>query len=339
MWRCLNVGIALIAGIVGFFVLVHPILAFFLPRFHHEGLAYYQQGTYLKYPAGDRFRDVLSSFDFVESGQVVDFYHANHWMLDNPIYGKHRDVFCADVYLDDDTYTRTRELVDRHSTDNEVNGVYTMYTIDAYADKKGDVVLIALCDSEPIVRCILMTDVDSDAGKYGHGSFFLLNTRIDWTKISIPTSSLGCETPGIFEMHYCGYARIGEITSPEEASHFPDGEPRWDYDADDWYDAPELQQEATKIAEAYPLTDRENYANIRNYVEALYSYMLEAGTLEQGLVPKCVHRYLDAYLMIEFLTPVFDTDGNEITPEDADTVCALISAEDGHIIHFGRAND
>lgn len=114
----------------------------------------------------------------------------------------------------------------------------------------------------------------------------------------------------------------------------------WDYKIGDCYEDPSLQKQARIIAEQYPLDDHFSHlVDISHYVWDLYDYLVESGMQERLMAPKYVWCFKDDYIVIKFMNPCFDADGNEIAPQSGDAIYALVSEVDGHVIHYGRAGE
>lgn len=113
----------------------------------------------------------------------------------------------------------------------------------------------------------------------------------------------------------------------------------WNFDIDYWYEDSSLQEYALNIL---PETSAPKYSSelsVSQYTWELYDYLVDSGMQDRLMVPKYVYHFTDDYLVIKFMKPSFDADGHEIAPMGSDAIYALVSAVDGHIIHYGRAGE
>lgn len=74
-----------------------------------------------------------------------------------------------------------------------------------------------------------------------------------------------------------------------------------------------------------------------HYTWDLYDYLVESGMQERTMAPKHVWFYDDGYALACFQVPYFDQNGIERNYAGGGQLYALISTEDGHIIHYGTA--
>ncbi len=119
---------------------------------------------------------------------------------------------------------------------------------------------------------------------------------------------------------------------PDGCNHY--GIPLWNYELDHRYEDAQLQKRATEIFEKYPFNGRFDSVNMSHYVWELYDYLVESGSQNRMMAPKYVYSFKEDYIVIKFQIPSFDENGVESDPS-GDAVYALISAVDGHIIHYG----
>ena len=143
----------------------------------HQGVEYFTSGEYTRYESGKEFEKLLSSTEYFYADCVVDFYHIDSRLRDNPIYGKRCDVFAVDMQLDQTRYTNF------FNRDELVScGVLFDYEVFVLPDYKPESEkthgFIAICDKSNMVRIVLLTD-------YVHEQFSGSYSRILWHNSSL----------------------------------------------------------------------------------------------------------------------------------------------------------
>lgn len=175
--HCLFTLLNVLVVLMAYLYFIHPWFSVLVipPLGEHYGLKYYTSDKYLRYEGGELFQDYLNSFDFVDHAEAVDFYHVDHWVRDNPFYGKYFDVFSTDFRLDQESYNKFRD-------DIAESGRFSYECVEAdyeiwLQEDLPNVFLIAINDEHRIVRCILTTDCDRAIGIVGG---FSRHTGLTW---------------------------------------------------------------------------------------------------------------------------------------------------------------
>ena len=178
------IGILLLIGalVYLFFWIVHPLLiGFVIPvpaTDVHMGVNYFEDGSYLSYEYGARFDEDLGDSGYLSCGDVVDFYHVDNRMRDNPLYGKMSDVFAVDIQLDPEDYVHRRdEIVEDMRHCSEMSD-YELYLYHADPGRN-DAFLVAFCDEKQVLRCILVADVEVDF-IVDYSSVLIRRSGLDW---------------------------------------------------------------------------------------------------------------------------------------------------------------
>lgn len=178
------IGILLLIGalVYLFFWIVHPLLiGFVIPvpaTDVHMGVNYFEDGSYLSYEYGARFDEALGDSGYLSCGDVVDFYHVDNRMRDNPLYGKMSDVFAVDIQLDPEDYVHRRdEIVEDMRHCSEMSD-YELYLYHADPGRN-DAFLVAFCDEKQVLRCILAADVEVDF-IFDYSSILIRRSGLDW---------------------------------------------------------------------------------------------------------------------------------------------------------------
>ena len=96
-------------------------------------------------------------------------------MRDNPFYGKYCDFFSVDFKLDEDNYSTTKSaLVQSGNYFHDCQ----MDDFDLWLrEDLPNIFLIAFCDEQMVIRCILATDCDSAQGVAGG---LIRHTSLEW---------------------------------------------------------------------------------------------------------------------------------------------------------------
>ena len=115
-WLGVALCILLVVGVLVFcfFWLVHPLLiGFVIPvpaSDVHMGVSFFEDGSYLSYEHGARFDEALDASGYLSCGDVVDFYHVDYRLRDNPIYGKMLDIFSVDIQMSPERYAECSDM-------------------------------------------------------------------------------------------------------------------------------------------------------------------------------------------------------------------------------------
>ncbi len=106
----------------------------------------------------------------------------------------------------------------------------------------------------------------------------------------------------------------------------------WKYTIANHFQNPALQQEVSRIQVEFPIhTDEE----ASNFAWSMYDLLVANDFIEKEFSPKWIECYTDGVIYIGFSVAYFDNEGVEWFPYDAKAFDILISAIDGHVIHFG----
>ena len=174
-WVCRILGITVL--IIIFFWLVHPLLTRFIipPLSVHRKISQYTSGQYKQYEDGELFANFTESFSLIENGEIVAFYHVNHWLQDNPIHGKQCDFFALDVRLAEGEYAQAKALQIECCGKPYIERDFYVWEYGNNEDKNA--YFLGFCDDSCIVKFVLVTETyASDFLPAG----FYLNSEIDW---------------------------------------------------------------------------------------------------------------------------------------------------------------
>lgn len=171
--------------ILGYILVFQPILfRFVIPTTDiHHGLQYFIDLSYTEFESGDLFSNLVRDIKFDTLGQTVDFYHVDNRMRDNPVYGKHCDVFALDVQMNHHGFQNYREEI---ASQNQNCGsienfkLFLVYAFDSTEKEQGEVVLIAFNEHSKVVRLILMTDKDTVTLPSVYTTTLIENTSLMW---------------------------------------------------------------------------------------------------------------------------------------------------------------
>lgn len=162
-----------------FLWLVHPILTIFVipPLSVHKQVEHYTSGRYVNFEDGELFQDFTESVELANSGEVVDFYHVNHWVRDNPFRGKHSDFFVLDVHLEEGKYTQAKELLQDEAAYGEPAKWDDYQACQWKPEGTTNTYMIACCDEDQILRLVLITETEGD---YVLPTAFAMHTGVSW---------------------------------------------------------------------------------------------------------------------------------------------------------------
>ena len=164
-----------------YYLVVEPILVrFIIPTTSiHDGSEYYNDETYLDFESGSRFYQLLDDSSFASNGVVVDFYHVDNHLRDNPIYGKICDVFAVDVKFNSAIYPNYRnEIINNCRYNCEIDD-YELY-LRSEDTEAGEVVLLAISDQACIIRIILLTDIEIEIPGKNYSGTLIMQSSLDW---------------------------------------------------------------------------------------------------------------------------------------------------------------
>ncbi len=166
-----------VALILAFFWLVHPLLTRFLipPLSVHRKVSQYTSGQYKNYEDGEVFAAFTESCELVEKGEIIAFYHVNHWLQDNPIHGKQCDYFALDILLPQAEYSEVKTAQFENA-----GKPYTEQDYDVWKWSNGEeenAYFLGFCDESCAVKLVLVTGVYA---RDFMGTGFYLNSEIDW---------------------------------------------------------------------------------------------------------------------------------------------------------------
>ena len=182
LWSILF-GIVLLCVIVLYYWLLHPVISkHFLKPSIHTGIEVYENQLFMEFESGSRFVEVAHfAKELMPSGEVVDFYHIDNRIQDNPIHGKMHDLFSLDFQLDQQNYLQVKEVIERdcrklfYSVDD-----YEIYASGFKTNRDDDYVFFALCDLNQVVRCILVTDPNYPPTDSYNYWFILKQPYLNW---------------------------------------------------------------------------------------------------------------------------------------------------------------
>jgi len=163
--------------VVVFFWLVHPLLTRFIipPLSVHKKISQYTSGRYKQYEDGEVFSNFTESCSLLEKGEIVAFYHVNHWLQDNPIHGKQCDYFALDVQLSQEEYTSAKTAQHENYGKPYRERDYEIWKWSNGNDNNA--YFLGFCDKSYTVKLVLVTE--TNAHDFA-GTGFYLNSEIDW---------------------------------------------------------------------------------------------------------------------------------------------------------------
>ena len=142
-----------------FLYVVHPVLAYSIipPISQHHKVTHYTSGQYLEFEDGELFRDFTESLDFVDDGEIVDFFHADYWTRDNPFYGKACDYFILDLYFEELEYAQVKEFIENESAYSKPTWCGDYFCYNWFDADRGIAYAIAYRDESRIIRICMST--------------------------------------------------------------------------------------------------------------------------------------------------------------------------------------
>lgn len=157
--------------------LVAPLISTFVipPLFEHKNISVYTQERYRQFENGDQFDAFLSSLEFVNDGNPVGFYHVDHKLRDNPIWGKYWDAYALDVQVDIEEFYEAKDMV-THSSNYRYEGEIGDFVLYSQNQLPKSYIL-AFCIEARIVRCILLTDLTVPPAP---DALFTMHTNLTW---------------------------------------------------------------------------------------------------------------------------------------------------------------
>jgi hypothetical protein len=160
---------------------VEPILVrFIVPTTSiHDGIEYYNDAKYLDFESGSRFHDLLDDSDLVSNGVVVDFYHVDNHLRDNPIYGKMCDVFAVDVELNSAIYSNYQKTIITNCRYVCEMDDYDLYVRSEDTEAR-EVVLLALSEYACVIRIILITDKEKEISELNYSTTLIMQSSLNW---------------------------------------------------------------------------------------------------------------------------------------------------------------
>lgn len=157
--------------------IVHPLLTYYLipPLSVHRRVCQYTSGQYKKYEDGKVFADFTESSELVEKGEIIAFYHVNHWLRDNPIHGKHFDFFALDVQLTQEEYDKAKAAQLESFGKPYKERDFEVWTWSIGEEENA--YFLGFCDSSNSVKYVLITE--TTAREIGWTAFYY-HSEIDW---------------------------------------------------------------------------------------------------------------------------------------------------------------
>ena len=166
-----------------YYLILHPLVSHYLlvPKNVHIGIHYWDSSAYIQYESGEEFQNFVSSTKNTVPGQIIDFYHIDHHLRDNPIYGKMCDIFAVDIQMDEMQYA---ELIGRNDLAycGPIDSNYKLYMLSNY-EPENELYhgFIATYDDAYTVRLILLTDTEPEPFLDGYCSIiFRQSFNLSW---------------------------------------------------------------------------------------------------------------------------------------------------------------
>ena len=168
-----------------YFLFLHPIVShFFVPSWIynngiHKGIEYYDNKKYVEFQSGEKFERLLSSTNYLSSGEVIDFYHINNFFKDDLIRGKMCDIYALDIQLSDSGFY-SMQFDDTDLCNNMED--FKLYLLSEYiCESTSDIALIAACEQNRIIRIILITDAEQYEFRSDYGRVLMRQSSLQWS--------------------------------------------------------------------------------------------------------------------------------------------------------------
>lgn len=169
-----------------YMAVIQPLLFLCVPPITHCGTELYTEGQYLKYDNSDVFTSALSTFPIPVDAEVTAFYYYDSRWRDNMFYGNMCDVFVLDLSLGQH-YQTAQDYVLQNSEYCYSEGGRDMHWLQNAVSVDNACFLVVVCNQEKMIRCILLTDYDNNAGMVlGVDTALFQNFGIDWTEDVLP---------------------------------------------------------------------------------------------------------------------------------------------------------
>ena len=149
--------------IIIYWWLLAPIISRFFVSDNciYHGLEYYTESYYLDFEDGVVFQNMLDDLDAREQGEVIDFYHADNHVADNPIHGKMSDIYALDIVCQADRYFDIKRCQEDIIEQPKIVGDFTLFASIDTLGESNYVKGIAFCDKTFTIRYILVSDIDT----------------------------------------------------------------------------------------------------------------------------------------------------------------------------------
>lgn len=173
----------ILAGMAGIAIWLWPLISILAipPLGEHDGLDFYLDGDYVNYPDADLFCEWIDETQVLEYGEVIDFYHVDHWIRDNLTHGKFPDVFALDIQMEKEIYLNYRQEL---LAVLDYVGRCWQEDYDYYAlAENGVEYAVSFCEPDCVVRCVVVTNRDSELIAdldYAPWTGFTMHTSINW---------------------------------------------------------------------------------------------------------------------------------------------------------------
>lgn len=179
----------LLACMAGIAIWLWPLISIIAipPLGEHDGVDFYLDGDYVNYRDADLFSGWVDKTQVLEYGEVIDFYHVDHWVRDNLIYGRYPDVFALDIQMEKDTFLNYRQGM---LAVLNYAGRCWQEDYDYYALLENGVeYAISFCESDCVVRCVIVTNRDHELTEDYYSApwtGFAMHTSINWYAQKMP---------------------------------------------------------------------------------------------------------------------------------------------------------
>ncbi len=140
---------------------IQPLLCYLnvLNPIEHQGVYYYEEERYLEFEAGDRFQQMLAYIPGLSSVEILDFYHEDGHMQDNPIRGKKWDIFVLEAAVKEKMLEPIIERISMIGKQIFTVDDYIVYYMPSYKTTcPNDGVLIALSKQSCNMKVFFVTD-------------------------------------------------------------------------------------------------------------------------------------------------------------------------------------
>lgn len=164
-----------------YYAVFQPIVShhFLVAKDIHEGVEFLENDSYTDFESGDEFQKFLVCTEYANYGEVVDFYHIDNHLRDNPFYGKMCDIFAVEIQSDASQCTEL--LNDDTLVSCGPIGDYMLFLWPDYEpDNEFYHGFIAINDAADTIRFVFLTDTDSATYMSNYATIIIRQSSMSW---------------------------------------------------------------------------------------------------------------------------------------------------------------